>query len=78
MLCVVFGVVILGNNMKPDQSVVGRWQAADLLLCFFDNSLRGGTDCHSLGFGQSVHSGGWILDHTDMSDVQHFLLCILR
>lgn len=48
---------------------VTSWRSA---LVFFDDSLRGGTDCYLLGFGQSEHSGGWILDHTVISNVETF------
>lgn len=61
MLCVVFGVIIFWNNMKSDHSVVGRGQAEDLFMVFFDDSLRGRTDCHLLEFGQSMQFVDWII-----------------
>lgn len=47
--------------MKSDHSVVGRGQAEDLFMVFFDDSLRGRTDCHLLKFGQSMQFVDWII-----------------
>lgn len=62
MLCVVFGVVILGNDMESDQKC---WKVSSGGSRVF---LKGGTDCHSL-----VHFGGWILSHAVISDLISFV-----
>lgn len=62
MLSAVFGVVILGNDMKSDQR--GSWKVTSRIsaLVFFDDSLRSGSDCYLLGLGMSLRAGLRILD----------------
>lgn len=71
MLCVVFGVVILGNNMKSDQSVAGRWRTEDLLLCFLTTAWEEGqiVICLVLGSRCILVVGFWIIH---LSEVEMF------
>lgn len=73
MLSAVFGVVILGNNMKSDQR--GGWKVTSRIsaLVFFDDSSSSGSDCYLLGLGMLLHAGLWILDHTDIRCRNYFL-----
>lgn len=67
MLSAVFGVVILGNDMKSDQR--GSWKVTSRIsaLVFFDDSLRSGSDCYLLGLGMSL---------SEISDVE-IIFCAL-